>query len=184
MPWHLPAPTGNAGVWTPAIVLGWRCWKWHCEPAPAAAASPWLQHPEPSGPVGGRRSPGALVAGGILGSEPARATGCSQEQPWEQAHPTLSARGQRRPPLSLGHAEGARVGLEQGSTSRELVPPIPRHWSHTGAEVCMGGPDRTCSPGLIQTHPDPGICWVTPPVPLSLNALVARSSASRVTNVC
>lgn len=196
--WHATAPSwlqwacGRAGCSLPAgtEALGMA----PCGAGPAAAACPWLRRSEPSGPVGGRRRRGVP---GLKGSRASR--GLSRPGPLAapsigtgnthtpMCQPRVGPRASPVPehgdsavlPFLGAMPEGARVGLEQGSTSRVVVVPIPRHLG--GGE--HGGTRQDLHPGAgaIQAHADPGI-GSAPPVPLSPSAPLLLSCARRVTD--
>lgn len=121
-----------------------------CGAGPAAAASPWLRHSEPSVPVGGPRRMGDPSQPGPLAA-PRISTGNVQSP---HGQPSARARAQRWPSLSLGNKGGA----EQGSTSRVLVPPA-RGSGAAQERRCAWGTraDLPSGAGAIRTHPNPGI---------------------------
>lgn len=134
-----------------------------CGAVPAAAVSPWLQHSEASGPVGGRQRTGAPGAGGILGSEPARATGSSQDRHWEHTHPVSSAQCQSTR-TALASPRSGRCQREQGwGWSREAHPensaphpealePHRNGWRYTWGDQTRPAPQG----GAIQSRDLPG----------------------------
>lgn len=155
MPRHRPGSSGHAGGRAAASLPGRRRWEWHRaargRQQPPVLGSGARSHLGLSGADGGGGVPGLKRSRGLSRPGPLAApsigtgnthTPMCQPRVGPRASPVPEHGDSAVLPFLGAMPEGARVGLEQGSTSRVVVPPIPRH---------LGGGEH----GGDQTRPAP-----------------------------